>query len=66
MYSNPVLLPEQLIRFELEYIKKSMWEWDMITVALSPDFCGGEEAGNYLFDLFLDVFDLDISKAVPW
>lgn len=66
MYSNPVLLTEQLIRRELEYIKDSIWEWDMITVALSPDFCGGEEAGKYLFDLFLDVFDLDIRKAVPW
>lgn len=66
MYSNAVLLPEQLIRRELEYIKKYMWKWDMITVALSPDFCGGREESKYLFNLFMDVFNLDIGKAIPW
>ncbi|OIK11268.1 hypothetical protein BIV59_12820 [Bacillus sp. MUM 13] len=63
---NSVLLPEHLIRRELEYMKKYMWEWDMVTVALSPEFCGGEEQSKYLFGLFLDVFNLDIKKAIPW
>lgn len=38
----------------------------MITVALLPDFFGGIEKSKYLFDLFLDVFDIDIAKAIPW
>lgn len=63
---NSVLLPEPLIRKELEYMKKHMWDWDMVTVALSPEFCGGKEQSQYLFNLFLDVFNLDIKKAIPW
>ncbi|USK59387.1 UPF0489 family protein [Peribacillus asahii] len=63
---NSVLLPEPLIRRELEYIKKYMWDWDMVTVALSPEFCGGEDRSSYLFELFLDVFNLDIKNAISW
>lgn len=63
---NPVMLPETLIRQQLLNIRKYMWEWDMVTVALSPEYCGGEEVSEYLLDLFLDVFQLDRSEAVPW
>jgi hypothetical protein len=64
--SNPVLLPESLIRKQLDHIKRYMWDWDMITVALSPEFCGGKDQSRYLFELFLDVFNLDIEKATHW
>lgn len=63
---NPILLPETLIRQQLINIKNYMWDWDMITVALSPDYCGGQEVSEYLLDLFLDVFQLDKSEAIPW
>ncbi|MEK4497429.1 UPF0489 family protein [Bacillus sp. FSL R12-0069] len=63
---NSVLLPEQLIKNQLEFIKNSMWNWDMITVALSPEHCGGEEVCKHIFRLFLDVFKLDLDEAIPW
>lgn len=64
--SNAVLLPQNAIKTQLENIKKYMWDWDMITVALSPEHCGGEKECQYLFDLFLCVFGLNIEEAVQW
>ncbi|WP_394531828.1 hypothetical protein C1N83_00220 [Priestia aryabhattai] len=61
---NPVLLTDEQIKQQLECFKNSMWEWDMITVALSPEFCGGIESCKHLFKLFLEVFDLDLNDAV--
>src|SRR5690625_1724179 len=61
--SNPALLPEALIRHQLKYIKNSMWDWDMVTVALSPEHCGGEDV---FLQSFFDVFDLDIHNAISW
>ncbi|WBL15225.1 UPF0489 family protein [Sutcliffiella sp. NC1] len=66
MDCNPVLLPEPLLRQQLNHMKKYMWEWDMITVALSPEYCGGKVQSDYLFGLFLDVFGLDIKNASAW
>ncbi|MGG3871116.1 UPF0489 family protein [Brevibacillus laterosporus] len=63
---NSVLLPEELIRQQLEFIKDHMWDWDMITVALSPEYCGGKDVCTYIFELFLDVFNLDLEEAIHW
>ncbi|MBO3789594.1 hypothetical protein FH505_10680 [Bacillus velezensis] len=64
--SNAVLLPEDSIITQLENIRDNMWVWDMITVALSPEYCGGERESDYLFELFLNVFGLNIEEAVSW
>ncbi|MCY8539444.1 UPF0489 family protein [Bacillus haynesii] len=64
--SNAVLLPSDVIKTQLKNIKDYMWDWDMITVALSPEHCGGEKECQYLFGLFLDVFGLNIEDAVSW
>lgn len=63
--SNGILPTDTIIRSQLEYIK-NMMEWDMVTVALSPEYCGGEEMCLHLFKLFLDVFNLDIDKTEAW
>lgn len=63
--SNAVLLPESIIIEQLNYIK-DMFEWNLVTVALSPEHCGGEEQSTYLFDLFLEVFGLDKNKLKQW
>lgn len=63
--SNGILPTDTIIRSRLEYIK-NMMEWDMVTVALSPEYCGGEEMCLHLFKLFLDVFNLDIDKTEVW
>jgi len=38
----------------------------MITVALSPEFCGGTESSLHLFNLFLEFFDLDMGEVISW
>ena len=63
--SNGILPTDTIIRSQLEYIK-NMMEWDMVTVALSPEYCGGEEMCLHLIKLFLDVFNLDIDKTEAW
>lgn len=52
------LKEEESIRASLLALKKHT-NWDMITVALSPDFCGEKEDCIYLLKLFLEVFELD-------
>ncbi|KXJ35308.1 hypothetical protein AX282_06180 [Bacillus spizizenii] len=64
--SNALLLPEETIRTQLLNMKEKMWNWDMITVALSPEFCGGEKECEYLLNLFLDVFDLQLENGELW
>lgn len=63
---NPIHLPEALIRHQLNHMKEYMWDWDMITVALSPEFCGGKQQSEYLLGIFLDEFGLNIEKAELW
>lgn len=62
---NGIISTDKIIRCQLDYIK-NMMNWDMVTVALSPEHCGGNEMCEHLFELFLEVFDLDTSKAKFW
>lgn len=64
--SNPILLSDHAIRTHLENIKEYSWEWNLITVALSPEFCGGGKASLHLFNLFLEVFELNLEEAKVW
>ncbi len=59
------LKPAAQIREELAFLR-TLYPYDMITVALSPAFCGGEENSNWLYRLFLEVFELQLSDAEPW
>jgi hypothetical protein len=59
------LLPESQIRNQLRFLKQ-YHNYDMITVALSPSFCGGDENSTYLLQLFLEVFGLDSTAANTW
>ncbi len=62
---NPNLKNEEQIVRNLEYLK-NLNEWDVITVALSPEYCGGEDACNYLFELFLECFNIDENELIDW
>lgn len=62
---NGIISTDEIIKYQLEYIR-NMMEWDLVTVALSPEHCGGDEICLQLFELFLEVFDLDLSKARDW
>jgi hypothetical protein len=59
------LMPEVQIKEELTFLKE-LHPYDMITVALSPPFCGGEENSERLFSLFLEVFQLELSDSELW
>jgi hypothetical protein len=63
--SDPQLKSDQEVIESLTYLK-NLNNWDLITVALSPEYCGGEEACNHLFQLFLNVFELDLKKGISW
>lgn len=62
---SPKLKSDQEVIDSLTYLK-NLYNWDLITVALSPEHCGGEEACNHLFQLFLSVFELDLKKGKSW
>ncbi|MFS1519584.1 UPF0489 family protein [Bacillus sp. SCS-151] len=62
---NPLLYSDQEVKESLTYLK-NLYNWDLITVALSPEHCGGKEACNHLFHLFLNVFELDLKKGISW
>lgn len=55
---------EQIIR-NFNYLKK-LADWNMITVALSPEYCGGEEACDYLLQLFLKCFEIKTNELIDW
>jgi hypothetical protein len=57
----------ETIKNELNRIK-SLYDWDLITVALSPEWyhIGGPENAQIVLDLFLEVFGLDITQGKDW
>lgn len=62
---EPSLISDELIRKNLETLR-DLFEWDLITVALSPLFCGGDDLCWHIYEIFLDVFNLDLKKAEIW
>ncbi|NRS52076.1 UPF0489 family protein [Brevibacillus sp. HB2.2] len=64
-YKESDLKSEDVIRHEL-LLLRHLYQWDVITVALSPDYCGGVAPCKFLLDTFLDVFELDFNETVEW
>lgn len=60
-----MLKPEEQIREELAFLK-NLYPYDLITVALSPAFCGGESNCERLYRIFLEVFELELTEAEHW
>lgn len=59
------LKDEEAIRTALHALKYYT-DWDLITVAISPDFCGEYEDCIYLLKLFLEIFELDSADFNFW
>ncbi|WP_239614544.1 UPF0489 family protein [Cohnella mopanensis] len=59
------LIPEELVREQLRFLR-ALYPYELITVALSPAFCGGASNCERLYRLFLEVFELDLSEAEKW
>ncbi|WP_338786280.1 hypothetical protein [Metabacillus sp. FJAT-53654] len=62
---DPQLKSDQEVIESFTYLN-NLYNWDLLTVSLSPEHCGGEEACNHLFQLFLNVFELDLKKGISW
>lgn len=62
---EPELIDDDVIRKKLRQLK-DLYEWDLITVALSPIYCGGDDECWHIYEIFLEVFDLNLSKAEVW
>jgi hypothetical protein len=65
---NPFRYSDAFIKFHLHQFKEAYdngW-WDLITVAVSPEHCGGDEAAQELLDLFLEVFELEDKPCEEW
>lgn len=65
LYRTADLKNEDVIFSDLAALK-AYTDWDLITVALSPDFCGEDQDCLYLLELFLEVFDLNLSEFKVW
>lgn len=61
----PKLMPEAQIRDELQTLR-NLYQWDAVTVALSPEYCGGKEEAAYLLTLFLETFELELPTGQRW
>ncbi|MCP8969199.1 UPF0489 family protein [Ectobacillus ponti] len=59
------LKDEETIREQMRYIKNA-YQWDVITVALSPWYVGGEENAEIILRLFLEEFGLNLGQAQDW
>lgn len=59
------LMNEQKIIDNLATLR-DLYPWDLITVALSPIYCGGEDNALYLLELFYRVFNVNPEDALSW
>ncbi|PGM93255.1 UPF0489 family protein [Bacillus cereus] len=63
--SKSNLMDEQKIIDNLTTLR-DLYPWSLITVALSPIYCGGEDNATYLLSLFFKVFGLNPKDAMSW
>ena len=62
---EPNIMDEQKVIENLTTLR-DLYPWSLITVSLSPFFCGGDDNASYLFGLFSKVFGLKTEDALEW
>ncbi|MFX4301634.1 UPF0489 family protein [Alicyclobacillus tolerans] len=62
---EPMLFSDEEILKSLQYLR-DIRQWDFVTVALSPMYCGGDEQCEHIYQLFSGVFQLDVNTAEEW
>ncbi|CAM3915727.1 MULTISPECIES: UPF0489 family protein [Paenibacillus] len=62
---DPILLPSDKVR---EYTKRlvELYPWNLITIAISPIYCGGYEEAKVLLENVLEAMDIDITHLSNW
>lgn len=64
-FSYSDLKSDEVIKKNLTDIK-NLYDWDIVTVALSPLYCGSYEACIHILTLFLEVFELNDQDFSAW
>jgi UPF0489 domain len=65
---NPFSYSEEYIKKQLERFKQYDDEgcWDLITVSISPEHCGGDQTVQQILDIFLNSFGLNGEIYTHW
>lgn len=63
---NSFLYSDEYIIKQLVSLKRYEESWNIITVCISPEYCGGNEAAQHLLDLFLEAFELSNEPYIEW
>lgn len=66
--SNPFRYSDEFIKKHLERFKQYDDEgcWDLITVSISPEHCGGDQTAQQLLEIFLNSFELNDEEYIHW
>jgi UPF0489 domain len=66
--NNSFRYSEEYINYHMERLKQYYVEgdWDLITVSISPEHCGGAQTSQEIFDIFLEIFELENEKFTTW
>lgn len=65
MFNEMNLQCENKIIDDLLYLKNFV-NWDVMTVAISPEYSGGEKGSIYLLNLFLEIFSIYDKNFIDW
>lgn len=65
---NPFRYSDEYIKKQLERLKQYDDEgyWNLITVCISPEHCGGYQAAQQILDIFLKSFELNDEEYTCW
>lgn len=58
---NAQLMDDEIVSETITELLE-LCEWDLITVALSPMYCGGNENAEHLLNIFMEVANLKMNK----
>ncbi|SDC48143.1 UPF0489 domain-containing protein [Paenibacillus sp. UNCCL117] len=62
---DPMLAPMHVVRESVESLL-NLYPWDIITIAISPDFCGGVLEAEFLLENVLGAMKLDVESMEKW
>ncbi|WP_181351304.1 UPF0489 family protein [Thalassobacillus sp. CUG 92003] len=65
---NPFRYSDEYIKNQLGRFKQydDEGDWDLITVCISPEHCGGHQTAQEIFDIFIEFFGLHEEEYVHW
>lgn len=62
---DPILTPMHEVRESIERLL-NLYQWDIITIAISPYYCGGALEAELILENVLKVMNIDLSQTHKW